>query len=210
MQNKEWFTGSPVLNLTNKKVIGIHKEEAKDDSNFYGGYGTLLKYPLIDFRRKGYKIIKELGTGGFGKVNQVFSKLDNKYFAMKEISLKGESEENINKIKSEANILSKFNSDNIVKYFDSFQDKEKFYILMEYCNGKNLKIFLDEHKNNNTLIEEDIVYNIIKQICLGIKKIHEMKIIHRDLKPENIFMNENMQIKIGDFGISKQFSSYTT
>ena len=52
--------------------------------------------------------------------------------------------------------------------------------------------------------------NIINQICLGIKEIHNKNIIHRDLKPENIFMNENMIIKIGDFGISKQFDSYKT
>ena len=53
------------------------------------------------------------------------------------------------------------------------------------------------------MIEEDILYNIIKQICIGIKEIHNKNIIHRDLKPENIFINENNVIKIGDFGISK-------
>ena len=81
---------------------------------------------------------------------------------------------------------------------------------MEYCDNKNLKDYIEEYKNNNNLIEENIIYNIIKQICIGIKKIHEMKIVHRDLKPENIFINKKMEIKIGDFGISKQLNIYTT
>ena len=128
---------------------------------------------------------------------------------MKEISLQGENIEQINNIKKEAKFLSKFKSDNIVKYYDSFidKDKEKFYILMEYCNGKTLKNYLDEYRLKNTLIEEDVIFNIIKQICLGLKEIHEIKIVHRDLKPENIFMNEKMKIKIGDFGLAKEFNT---
>ena len=81
---------------------------------------------------------------------------------------------------------------------------------MEYCKGENLRNYLDKNINNYTLIKEDIIYNIISQICKGIKEIHDKKIIHRDLKPDNIFMNENMIIKIGDFGISKQFISNNT
>ena len=112
----------------------------------------------------------------------------------------------IENIKKEADILSKFNSKNIVKYYDSDLDKDKFYILMEYCDGQNLRDFINKHIKNNILIEENILYNIIKQICIGIKEIHNKNIIHRDIKPENIFMNENNDIKIGDFGISKQFN----
>ena len=81
---------------------------------------------------------------------------------------------------------------------------------MEYCDGENLKSFIDKHRNNNTLNNENILKNIIRQMCIGIKEIHNKKIIYRDLKPENIFMNENMEIKIGDFGISKQLNSYKT
>ena len=134
-----------------------------------------------------YEEIKELGKGGFGRVIKVLNKLDNKYYALKEISIKEETEDNIRNYQKEADILSKFNCKNIVKYYDSFKDKEKFYILMEYCDGQNLKDFIQN--NGNKLIEENILYNIIIQICLGIKEMHNMKIIHRDLKPENIFMN---------------------
>ena len=76
---------------------------------------------------------------------------------------------------------------------------------MEFCNGENLRDFINKNIKNKKLIEENILYNIIKQICIGIKEIHNKNIIHRDIKPENIFINEKMYIKIGDFGISKQF-----
>ena len=69
---------------------------------------------------------------------------------------------------------------------------------MEYCDGINLRDFIKKYSNKNELIEEEILYNIIKQICIGIKGIHENNIIHRDLKPENIFMNSKNEIKIGE------------
>ena len=159
----------------------------------------------IDIRNTKYKIIKRLGEGYFGRVFQVKSESDNKYYALKEIIIRNETEYEINDIKKEAEILSLFNCKNIVKYYDSYLDKDKFYILMEYCDGRNLRDFMNEHINNGEYIDEDILSNIIKQICLGIKEIHNKNIIHRDLRPENIFMNKNMEIKIGDFGISKQF-----
>ena len=79
---------------------------------------------------------------------------------------------------------------------------------MEYCDVQNLNFLINKHKEKSELIEEKIIYNIIKQICLGLKEIHSKNIIHRDLKPENIFMNKNNEIKIGDFGISKELYSY--
>ena len=207
-------SGSPILNLKNNKVIGIQN---KGSINY--NIGTLLKFPLKDFiskiekkyiniNGKEFKIIKELGKGGFARVIQVLSKTDNKYYAIKVIPIKNESKEKIESSQNEAIILSKFNCENIVKYYDISKDENNIYILMEYCNGENLRSFIDNNMNNNTLIEEDIIYNIISQICKGIQEIHNKKIIHRDLNPKNIFMNKNMIIKIGDFGISKLFDSH--
>ena len=135
----------------------------------------------IIIRNTEYKIIKPLGKDGYDRVIQVKSKSDGKFYAIKEIIIKDEMEENIENIKNEVNLLSKFSCNNIVKYYDSCLDKDKFYILMEYYAGQNLSDFININIKNNELIEENILYNIIKQICIGIKEIHNKNIIHRNL-----------------------------
>ena len=151
-----------------------------------------------------FKIIKELGQGGNGKVYQVLNEKDNKYYAIKQISISYLTEEEINIIENEAKILSSIHDEHIVKYYDSYKDKDYFNILMEYCEGLDLKKLINEYKAKNELISEEKIYNIILDICLGIKEIHEKNLIHRDLKPENLFISKDNKIKIGDFGISKQ------
>ena len=211
-------SGSPILNLQNYKAIGIHKKGTYFNNNM----GTLLKFPLEDLinqklnkkiERKSiiinntqYQIIKELGKGGFGKVYQVLNKSDNKYYAIKQISIKEETKDKIESFQNEINILSKINCNNIVKYYGSSIDNNNIYVLMEYCDGETLKSFIDKHSKNNLFIKEKILKSIIQQICMGIKEIHNLKLENLDLKPENIFMNDNMDIKLGNFGLSKQIN----
>ena len=214
-------SGSPILNLDNNKVIGIH---STGSINFNFNMGTLLKLPIQDFinkiinqnakknriniNNKEYNIIKELGKNGFGRVIQVSSNSDNKNYAVKVIPITEETKDQFKNIQNEVDILSKLNCNNIVKYYNSSKDENNIHILMEYCPENNLRNFINEYIKNKTFIKENIIKNIIKQICLGLKEIHNKKIIHRDLKPENIFINENMDIKIGGFGLSKQLKSY--
>ena len=60
-----------------------------------------------------YNIIKLLGQGGFGRVVKVSRKSDNKEYALKIIPIKDESKERIKNFQNKADILSKFNCNNI-------------------------------------------------------------------------------------------------
>ena len=78
---------------------------------------------------------------------------------------------------------------------------------MEFCDGLDLRKFINDHKKANDLIKKDIIYHIILEICQGLKEIHDKKLIHRDLKHDNIFLNADMKVKMGDFGIAKKLNS---
>ena len=157
---------------------------------------------LSDFKNE-----EKIGKGGFGNVYKVLNKNDNKYYALKEIF---EFDENT---KNEIEILKSINHDNIVKYYNSFIQKEdnsfsqeeKLYIIMEYCEKGDLRKLIKSYKEKKEKIKENEIINIILDICEGLKEIHKRNIIHRDLKPENIYINKDLKIKIGDFGISKKF-----
>ena len=155
-----------------------------------------------------YEKIRFLGEGGYGSVEKIKDKKDNQIYALKKIK---KSKIKIEAFKNEVNILSKFNSDKIVKFYSSFSDKDYFYIKMEYCNCSNLSDFISNKKQeSNNLIDEDILCKIIYNICLSIQEIHSKEIIHRDLNPNNIFIYKDYSIKIGDFGISKHCYSTKT
>ena len=74
---------------------------------------------------------------------------------------------------------------------------------MEYGGESDLSKFIKQYKDINSFIDEKIIANIIIQICLALKEIHKNNLIHRDLTPDNIFIDNNNNIKIGDFGVSK-------
>ena len=71
-------------------------------------------------------------------MNQVLNLSDDKYYTIKVIPIKEETKEKNQSLEKEAEILSKFNCYNIVKYYDSSKDNDNIYILMEYCDGDNL------------------------------------------------------------------------
>ena len=155
-----------------------------------------------------YLILEKIGQGVFGLAYKVLNKDNNNLYVIKKILWNNAKEQEKNKIKNEAKLLKSLNCEYIVKYYDSFSDNDSFNIVMEYCDSLDLKKFIDDHKKKSKFIEKDLIYQIISDICLGIKEIHNKKIIHRDLKPSNLFIGGDLKIKIGDFGVAKQLLNY--
>ena len=191
-----------LINIMNLKKIIINTYNSCKNNYFYSINVLNIDndYSSKSEALYDYKIVKLLGEGGFGIVYLV--EKDNKKYALKHSKLKLTKEEKEN-IKNLINVISKINNEKIIKYYSSFEDNDSLNILMEYAGDCNLKQYINNYKNKNQLINESIILNIIIQICIGLKVIHENKIIHGDLTPDNIFIDKNNKIKIGDFGISK-------
>jgi serine/threonine kinase 33 len=109
----------------------------------------------------------------------------------------------------EIEILNKINNKNIIYLKEVIEDGKYIYIITEYCNYKTLTELF------KLILYEQDIHCIFKQIVLALVYIHKNNIYHKDLKPNNIFMNvpreldgkfdiKDIQIKIGDFGFSKQ------
>lgn len=129
---------------------------------------------------------------------------DKNFYVLKQISLFNMEKTEIDEVQNESLILSSLNSKYVVKYFDSFIDKNCLNIVMEYCDGGDLGMFLKQGMRSGKFIPEEKIWKFFIQICLGLHYIHSKKILHRDLKTMNIFlMKENEQIRIGDLGVAK-------
>ncbi|NXG27177.1 NEK5 kinase, partial [Dromaius novaehollandiae] len=153
-----------------------------------------------------YEIIKEIGEGSFGKVFLAKGKVNNEQCVIKEINLTKMHVKEKEASQKEVILLAKMNHANIVTFYTSLQEKNKLYIVMEYCDGGDLMKRIN--MQHGVLFDEDQILNWFVQIALGLKHIHDRKILHRDVKAQNIFLSNNGKVaKLGDFGIARELNN---
>ncbi|CAG9334258.1 unnamed protein product [Blepharisma stoltei] len=140
-----------------------------------------------------------LGKGGFARVYE-FINLDTKrIFAAKIVKkatlIKARARQ---KLMSEIKIHSSLKHQNIVGFDHFFEDVNNVYLLLELCPNQTMSELLRRRKR----ITELEAQCYLLQIIAAMKYIHSKKVIHRDLKIGNLFINEKMEIKLGDFGLA--------
>ena len=159
------------------------------------------KGELIDNR---YKIIKSIDEGGMANVYLAWDTILEREVAVK--VLRGdlaEDEKFIRRFQREANSASSLRHPNIVEMYDVGDDNGKYFIVMEYVDGKTLKSLIKKRGALN--LTESI--DIMQQLSSGIACAHDSYIIHRDIKPQNVLILEDGRVKITDFGIAMALNS---
>ncbi len=151
--------------------------------------------------RERYEILSVLGEGGFGKVYSAFDRILKKEVALKFLSRDViDSEKKFIRVKREINISQKITDPGIVKIFSLEEWKGSFFLVMERVFGRTLKDILEEKKKLKWENFKDIFLKIIE----AIEVLHSNGIVHRDMKPSNIMIGANGDIKLLDFGLSKE------
>ena len=158
-----------------------------------------------------YEPISLIGKGNFGCISKIRRKSDGKILVWKELNYGSMKEKYRHHIMSEINILKELHHPNIVKYYDNIIDKAstKIYIVMEYCPGGDLSQLIKRCKQAKQYIKEDIIWKIFSQVVSALYACHTNKtgkILHRDIKPSNVFLDNNNNVKLGDFGLSLQLN----
>ncbi|KAF0558602.1 kinase-like protein [Gigaspora margarita] len=147
-------------------------------------------------------IKKKLGRRDFGTVYQAHSSLLG-YVVIKEIE-EATMDENAQKLLiNELKRLNESNHERIIKFYGISLDKKKksCYLISEFANNGTLREYLQKNK-----VEWPEKIQLASQISKGMYYLHRIGIIHRNLHTSNILIH-NRNVKISDFGISKNLDS---
>jgi serine/threonine protein kinase len=160
---------------------------------------------LLSILAKNYQIENEIGRGGMGVVYLATDKRLNRKVAIKVLSLtpsneaEVSSDEIITRFQREAKSVARLSHPNIVTIFDIGEEDNKYYMIMEFLEGKTLAALLEEKKRLSPLLAVSIGI----QLCNALEYAHANGIIHRDIKPENIILTRAGVAKLTDFGIAQ-------
>jgi tetratricopeptide (TPR) repeat protein len=156
------------------------------------------RYSAGDALDERYTIIEEIGVGGMGIVYKALDRQLGKPIALKLMRPKAMDPSNIARFRRELSLARHVSHPNVCRVHDLGEVDGVLYISMEYVEGQRLDhlIVAMGHLSPRQTIA------LGRQICAGLRAIHEQGIVHRDLKPSNIMVNRSGHVFIMDFGLA--------
>ena len=148
-----------------------------------------------------------IGEGGMANVYLAYDTILDRNVAVK--ILRGdlaEDEKFVRRFQREAIAASSLAHPNIVEMYDVGEDQGRYFIVMEYVEGRTLKSLI-KRRGGLTLPE---AIDIMLQLTSAVNCAHNSYIIHRDIKPQNVMILDDGRVKITDFGIAMALNTELT
>jgi serine/threonine protein kinase len=187
--------------IVRERSVIISRQNGKSNTQT----GRLNPQTLLHRR---YTILRTIGHGGMAAVYQAQDKKRQTVVAVKEMSLSSvateERRQAIQNFLAEARILSRLNHPNLPEFTDFFTEDSRYFLVMEYVDGKTLEDLLEQ---NTGPFSERRVLGWARQLCDVLEYLHAQQppVIFRDMKPGNIMLMRTGHIKLIDFGIARLF-----
>lgn len=105
--------------------------------------------------------------------------------------------------RTELQIHSKMRHPHIVGFHRAFVFDSSIYVILELCPNGSVMDMVRKRK----CLSVPEVRRFMVQLCGAIKYLHKRNVAHRDLKMGNLFLDQNMDIKVGDFGLAAMIMS---
>jgi len=156
----------------------------------------------VSYFEQCFKVLEKLGAGSFGEAFKVESKEDGKLYAVKKSRARFRGDFDRKQKLEEVHKLEQIQgSRNCVTFYRAWEERQFLFIQAELC-----EMSLKDYAEKVDSISEDEIWNIIVDLTMGLKHLHDHNFVHMDIKPANVFLGLDGYYKIGDFGLSLDIS----
>lgn len=170
-------------------------------------------FPVVqageESRLQGYESVDKLGEGKYADVHKGRRKTDGQLVIVKNIKIFDMPSNERKECVNEAKLLSSVQQSNIIQCYDAFIEGNELIMILELTDGGNLAQLIAHRKACQTRFSEQDLWTFIYFISLGLAHMHSKRIMHRDIKPSNVHITTKGEIKLGDLGLGRIFSSVT-
>ncbi|CAH1796976.1 unnamed protein product, partial [Owenia fusiformis] len=148
-----------------------------------------------------YEMERTIGKGNFAVVKLATHIITKTKVAIKIIDKTQLDQDNLKKIFREIQIMKLLHHPHIIRLYQVMETERMIYLVTEYASGGEIFDHLVAHGRMN----EKEARARFKQIVAAVAYCHSHHVVHRDLKAENLLLDQNLNIKIADFGFSNEF-----
>lgn len=160
--------------------------------------GTLIEIPMTF---GDYDYIRTIASGCRSVVVLARDRIKKRYVACKFVSRDDLSHSRkMRYFEEELRIMQRLKFKYIIETYEIIYLNKCIVAVTEYCEKGDLYSYIQAH---GPLIAYQMRH-IFKQIVMAVQFLHERNIAHRDIKPENVFIDIDFNVKLGDFGLSRE------